>query len=481
MNPIVMNKFTKPIVIGAGPAGLAFASHFTALGGQCTLIEASPFVGGMARSFSLWGGLVDLGPHRFFSTDPIVNAYWHKHVRDDYVVVSRLTRIFYDGKFYRYPLDPKNALNNLGMQKAISSVLSFLLAKFIPPRDDGSLENWISRKFGRVLYRTFFKVYTEKVWGIDCKLIDADWAAQRIQGLTLWKAIKGALRRNKGNSLKTLVDEFAYPKQGNQLFYDRQLEHIRSGRNKVLIETRVKRILIEDNAVKGIELADETILTSNCVVSSMPLTSLVLSLKNVPENVRASAQKLRFRNTILVYLRVRAEEIFKDQWLYIHDPNLLHGRITNFNNWSPEISPRDGTTTLCLEFWCFDGDAIWEESDEDLIARAKLEVGATKLVSIDQIMDGKVIKLQKSYPVYDRGYKEHLQVVTNYLDQIDGLFLIGRYGSFKYNNQDHSILMGLLAAEAIFQGKTLRLWHINTDSTYQEAAKSAVLTEPLIK
>lgn len=470
-----VSSIEHAVVIGAGPAGLAFACRYIENGGQATVVEASPNVGGLARSFELWGSTVDLGPHRFFSSDPEVNKYWHSHIQGDYTMVSRLTRIYYQGKFYNYPLQASNALKNLGAFRAFLSVQSYVLSKVFPPKQDGSLEKWVISKFGSRLYRTFFKNYTEKVWGIKCTEIDADWAAQRIQGLTLWGAIKSALFLNKKNKLKTLVDEFAYPKHGNQLFYDRQCEKVMDSGNQILLEEAVVGIKVVDSLVQGVHLRSGRFLETSCVVSTMPITQLISGMNDVPQIVLDASKNLKFRNTILVYLQIEASNLFRDQWLYIHDPKLLHGRITNFNNWSEKTIGDKSKTILCMEFWCFDSDQIWGDTEENLIERAIQELISTGLCDRPLIRQGKVLKIKKSYPVYNRGYKESLDVVQNYLDKISGLYPIGRYGSFKYNNQDHSILMGLVAADAIAKGSTVDLWAINTESTYQESASSDAL------
>jgi protoporphyrinogen oxidase len=474
-----MTKANLPpvVVIGAGPAGMAFACRYIEHGGKVKLLEASPFVGGLARSFELWGSTVDLGPHRFFSADPEVNKYWHSHVKDDFIMVNRLTRIYYMGKFFNYPLQAFNALKNLGLVKAFLALQSYVFCKFFPPNQDGSLENWVISKFGSRLFRTFFKVYTEKVWGISCKEIDADWAAQRIQGLTLWGAIKSALFANKDNKLKTLVDEFAYPKTGNSLFYERQKELILNSGNKIFLSEPVERIIVENSRIKGVISKSGISHSATEVVSTMPITQLIKGMDGVPSQVLEAAAQLTFRNTILVYLQISQSSLFEDQWLYIHDPKLLHGRITNFNNWSESMIGDKTKTIVCMEFWCFDSDQIWEESNEDLVQRGKDELVLTGLCKEEDILQGKVLKIKKSYPVYRRGYKEKLKVVQDYLDSIEGLHPIGRYGSFKYNNQDHSILMGLLAADSISSGSRINLWNVNTESTYQESASSHSLRE----
>lgn len=460
------------VVIGAGPAGLACASTLIDAGVRPTVLEASPHVGGMARSTTLWGHTVDLGPHRFFSSDPVVVDFWHRHVAGDHVMVQRTTRILYNGKLFDYPLKVGNALVNLGPLRAVAAVASYIAARLRRSDDLSSLEAWITDRFGRVLFETFFKTYTEKLWGIRCSELDADWAAQRIQGLTLWGAIRSALVGNRGNALKTLVDEFAYPRTGNSLFYERMQQHIEQGGGTLRTESPVRRILMDGDRVTGVGLADGSDIETSHVVSSMPITLLLKGMPAVPTHVTEAAARLRFRNTILVYLRVKDPQLFPDQWLYVHDQSVLHGRVTNFRNWSPEIVANDEETVLCLEFWCFAEDAIWSEDDEALVRRAREEIVRTELAQDADVREGAVIRIPRCYPVYERGYQEPLKVVTDWLDGIEGLTAIGRYGAFKYNNQDHSILMGIMAGEAIADGRPAPLWDVNTETTYQESASS---------
>ena len=470
-----MRDLVDVVVIGAGPAGLACASTLVEHGTTPTVLEASPYVGGMARSTELWGHTVDLGPHRFFSSDPVVVDFWHRHVAGDHVMVERTTRILYGGRLFDYPLKIGNALANLGPTRATAAVASYLAARVRRTRDLDTLEAWITDRFGRVLFETFFKTYTEKLWGISCTELDADWAAQRIQGLTLWGAIRSALVGNRGNSLKTLVDEFAYPRTGNSLFYERMRSHVEDNGGEVRTESPVRRILMEGNRVTGVGLADGSAIEAEHVVSSMPITLLLKGMPSIPSAVAEAAARLRFRNTILVYLRVEGSDLFPDQWLYVHDETLQHGRVTNFRNWSADLVANENESVLCLEFWCFDEDPVWSEDDATLVARAREEIVRTGLVDEGLIHDGSVIRVPRCYPVYERGYQEPLKVVTDWLDGIEGLTAVGRYGAYKYNNQDHSILMGIMAGESIAAGRPTPLWHINTDSDYQEAAPSSEL------
>lgn len=463
----------KVCVVGAGPAGLAAAYQLAKRGIEVEVFEASGEVGGMARSFRLWDQTVDLGPHRFFSSDPRVNKLWLEVVERDYRMVQRLTRIFYNGRFFRYPLEPVNALWNLGLGKATACVASYVRQRLSPSADDGTFESWVVCRFGRRLFNTFFKSYSEKLWGISCQELDADFAAQRIKKLTLGEVIKNALQIGRRKH-RTLIDEFAYPVGGTGLVYERMADMVNAV-GAVHLNRPIKRVLHSNRRVSGVELADGTHRQFDHVISTMPLTLLVRGLDDVPETVSRAASSLKFRNTILAYLHIDGDKLFPDQWIYVHEPNLQVGRITNFRNWVPELYGSSDKSIISMEYWCNDGDSGWRETDEQIIDRAKREIHATGLLGGAKILDGAVKRVPKCYPVYARGYKQHLEVVVNFLREFRGLMPIGRYGAFKYNNQDHSILMGILAAEQLLTDNNYDLWSVNTD--YESYQEQATITE----
>lgn len=460
-------------VIGAGPAGTTAAYQLAKAGIEVEVFEASDAIGGLARTIDLWGQRVDLGPHRFFSKDARVNRLWLEVVGRDYRMVDRLTRIYFQKRFFDYPLRAGNALVNMGLLNAAACVGSYFREKIRPsyPADaEPTFESWVVRKFGRRLFEMFFKSYSEKLWGIPCQHLDADFAAQRIKRFSLGEAMKAAVGLGK-RTHKTLVDRFAYPLGGTGVVYERMAERVRACGSQVRLRCPVRRVVLENGQVKGLELEDENLRPFDHVISTMPLTLLVRGLTDVPGSVREAVAQLRFRNTILVYLHVAATDLFPDQWQYIHSPDLRMGRVTNFRNWVPELCGQSRTTILALEFWCFDADPLWGEDDRDLINRAEREMRSTGLLGAAAVLDGQVLRIRRCYPIYERGYKEHLVPIVKYLRGLHGLTPIGRYGAFKYNNQDHSILMGLLAAENIAAGKTHDLWAINTDyDSYQETA-----------
>jgi len=456
-------------VIGAGPAGITAAYQLAKAGAQVEVFEASPHVGGMARTIELWGQRVDLGPHRFLSNDARVNRLWLEVVGRDYRMVERLTRIYYRGRYFDYPLRPVNALRNLGPLEAARCVASYARHRRPSVPADASFEDWVVARFGRRLFEIFFKTYSEKLWGIPCTELDADFAAQRIRSLSLLEAIRNAL--GAGRAHRTLAERFAYPDGGTGTVYERMAEAIRGRGGRVHLQRPVKRAVVEEGRARGLELPDGQRLPFDAVVSTMPLTTLVGDLPGVPPEVRQAAASLTFRNTILVYLHVDAESLFPDNWLYVHSGDLRMGRITNFRNWSPSLYGGARTTILVVEYWCFDADPIWSEAADRLIALASDEVGRTGLLRGTKVLDGHVVRLPRCYPVYRRGYRAHLDVVAQHLRTVRGLLAVGRYGAFKYNNQDHSILMGMLAAENVLGIADHDLWSVNTDyDTYQESA-----------
>jgi protoporphyrinogen oxidase len=470
----------KIAVIGAGAAGLTAAYQISKeiQSGKVTALdvyEAGSQVGGLARSLHLWNQKVDMGPHRFFSNDKSVNKLWLEVVGKDYKMVSRTTRIYYKRRFFDYPLKPANALRNLGIFEAARCMLSYLKEKVSPTKDTGTFESWIIQRFGKRLYQIFFKTYSEKLWGIKCSELDSDFASQRIKRLSLFEAVKNALLGGKGNVHKTLVDQFAYPTGGTGQVYEKMASAIQRNGGNIYLNSSVHKVIAVSGKITGIQFENGESKTYDHVISTMPLSLLVSRLPEVPENIKHLALSLKFRNTILVYLRVNHPALFPDQWLYIHSGDIQMGRMTNFRNWIPELYGEEKDSILCVEYWCNFDDPMWQIEDKELIDLAKREVLSTGLLRDAGITEGHIIRISRSYPVYFRNYKEILKPVQRYLDTISDLQVIGRYGSYKYNNQDHSIFMGLLAAENVLENKNNNLWEINTDyDTYQE---SSVISE----
>lgn len=488
-------------IVGAGPAGLTAAYELAKNGISVDVFEASSDVGGMARTLKLWGQRADTGPHRFFSRDVRVNRLWLELVKSDYRMIDRMTRILYGGKFYRYPLSASNAFSNLGPWESAWCVGSYLKTRLKPVPEKDSFESWVIDAFGSHLYELFFKPYSEKLWGIPCCELDADYAAQRIRKLNLFEAMARTVFKDRSKKHKTLVDKFAYPLEGTGMVYRRMSDFIGTHKGTVRLESPVRRVVVKDGRAVGIELENGSHLPYDHVVSTMPLPLLVSRIGDIPQDIKNAAENLKFRNTILIYLNVNSENLFDDQWLYIQSPELKVGRITNYRNWVPELYGGEKSSIISMEYWCNDDDPLWSQGEDVLLELAEKE--AVKVIrqayrfllrndrrffkdrSLTkdfthrfkcetreiQILNSMVCRIPRCYPVYRKGYKEHVGVLRDYLDPIKGLSAIGRYGTFKYNNQDHSILMGILAAENIALGKRNDLWAVNTDyEDYQEAA-----------
>lgn len=460
------------IIIGAGPAGLTAAYQLIKLGHPVTLIESTNQVGGMSRSIDMFGQIVDCGPHRFFTSDKIVNDFFQDIVGDNFTVVNRLTRIYYRNKFFDYPLKIGNVIRNISIFELTHILFSYFWIRVFPNKSVKTFEDWVTNKFGKKLFGMFFKSYTEKLWGISCNQIDADWASQRIKKLSLWEALISSIKGNKNNKHKTLVDVFAYPHKGTGAIYNEIARRFENLGGQIIFEQKIETFINQDSKITEIITQNGDSYKADWIVSTMPMTSLIKGLSNVPQKVLDYTQNLYFRNTTLVYLEINNNELFPDNWIYIHSPEVTHGRITNFRNWCPTLTNGKNTSILCLEFWSFDSDTLWQKSDEELSDLAHKELLALKLISEnDRILNSKVIKIPKCYPVYETGYMENLNPIIDYLNTVSNLKLIGRYGSFKYNNQDHSILMGLLLAKEIHTGVDQKLWDINTDSDYQESTE----------
>ncbi len=460
-------------IIGAGPAGMTAAYQLSKEIGKTIsavdVFEASDRVGGMSASLSLWNQTVDLGPHRFFTYDKKVNSLWLEVAGTHYAPVSRLTRIYYRNKFYHYPLKAFNALFTLGLFPSLSAFFSYLKQKIRPEKDISTFEGWVTRRFGKRLYETFFKTYSEKLWGIPCTELDADFASQRIKKLSLGAAIWNSLFPGKSQRHKTLADEFLYPLGGTGYIYEEMARRAKAAGVKIYYGHRIKSVHVKDKRVIGLSDANGEMRHYDAVVSSMPVTDLISNMDGVPEVIRQASSGLRFRNTILVYLNIQHSQLFPDQWMYVHSKELQTGRITNFRNWVPELYGSESSSILAMEYWCFDEDELWNMADDKLIELATREVQKSGLSQNAAVTGGKVIRLHRSYPVYFSGYRQKLAPVEEFLSEISHLYPIGRYGAYKYNNQDHSLLMGMLAAENIAFDKRNSLWEVNTDyDSYQE-------------
>ncbi|MBH53504.1 MAG: UDP-galactopyranose mutase [Opitutaceae bacterium] len=458
-------------IIGGGPAGLSAGYMLAKKGCSVDVFELSDSVGGMCKTFPLWGYQVDLGPHRFVSKDKKVNSLWLEMVGHEYKMVHRKTRIYYEGKYFGYPLKGIEALAKLGAMEGFHCLFSYLYTKVKGSKDEDDFESWTISRFGKRLFEIFFKTYSEKLWGIDCKDLDSDFASQRIRKLSLGEALKGILGIGQKKHA-TLADQFAYPIKGTGYIYNQMAEKIEELGSHVHLGQCVQSFIRgDDGQAHGVRLANGQELEYDFVISTMPLTLLVKALSQPEDPIRNVLKKLSYRNTILVYTLVNKKDIFDDQWLYIHSADVGIGRVTNYNNWVDDITSDKDHTVLCSELWCNDDGPMWKENDETIIQKVDQELEAIGLIDQSDIIEGKVIRIPRSYPVYKKGYKEPVSKIEAFLKDFENVIPIGRYGTFKYNNQDHSILMGILISENICDGKSHELWRVNTDyETYQESA-----------
>jgi protoporphyrinogen oxidase len=467
-----LTKDDHVVVIGGGPAGLTAAYYLVQRGIDVTVLEAEDVVGGISQTAEYNGFRFDIGGHRFFTKIAPVQAMWDEVLGDEFLSVPRMSRIYYSGKFFDYPLKPMNAVMGLGPWRAALIVASYLKAHFRPNPVEDNFEQWVSNRFGRRLYETFFKTYTEKVWGIPCTEIRAEWAAQRIKGLSLARAILSAASLNKrSTSIKTLINEFRYPRLGPGQMWELTRDRIIEAGGRVLMQHRAASIEVRDGravAVVAQGPEGQVRLEADHVISTMPVRSLVRALEPRPEApVAAAAEGLRYRDFLVVALMVDQPDLFPDNWIYIHSAGVKVGRIQNFGNWSRDLLPDDAQTCIGMEYFCFKGDGLWSSPDEDLVRLATRELGQLGLGNPERVVDGTVVRMPKAYPIYDEPYKEHLVTIRDHIDPISNLHPVGRNGMHKYNNQDHSMLTAMMAVWNM-EGAEHDIWSVNTDFEYHE-------------
>lgn len=457
--------------MGAGPAGLSAGYELAKRGVTVTIIEKDNVVGGISRTVCHNDFRFDIGGHRFFTKINRVNNLWQEVLPDEFLRRPRLSRIYYNNKFFNYPLKPMNALMGLGIFNSLSILVSFVATKIKPYAHEDTFEQWVSNRFGKKLYRIFFKTYTEKVWGIPCDQIEAEWAAQRIKGLSLVSAIKAALFGDKGKKITTLIEEFDYPRFGPGQMYETMAEKIKAMGGEILMNCSVDGLVEADGKVTGVKITDndnqKRTIEGTDILSSIPLTELVKMFKSAPSEVIEAADKLSYRSLLTVNLMMNRGETFPDTWIYIHSPDVKVGRVQCFKNWSPDMVPSGDVSSLGLEYFCSEGDQLWNTADEDLVSLGKDEIDKLSLADSGTVFDAFVIRTPKTYPVYSIDYTNYLVKLKDYVCTISNLQCIGRNGMFKYNNMDHSILSGLLAVDNIL-GANNDLWAINTQDQYHE-------------
>ncbi len=463
------------VIIGAGPAGLTAAYQLVKHNLPATVLEADDVVGGISRTVEREGWRFDIGGHRFFTKVPPVAELWHEILPDEeFLLRPRMSRIFYRGKFYDYPLKPLNALRNLGVPESIRCVLSYLWVRIRPPKDQSTFEGYTAARFGWRLYGIFFKTYTEKVWGVPADQIQADWAAQRIKNLNLFRAVWNAVspRRNQ-REIASLIEEFEYPRHGPGMMWEQCHDEVVKRGGAVELGQRVVRIEHADGLALSVETSCDGVGSHHrCtdLISSMPIPALVEAMDPPPPaDVLAAAKALTFRDFLTIAIVVPAADAFPDNWIYVHSSDVQLGRIQNFASWSPDMVPEAGMTCLGLEYFVMEGDSLWDSSDDDLISLGIAEIATLGLIDPDRVRQGYVVRMPRAYPMYDADYRRNVETLRGWLaTHAKNVHPVGRNGMHRYNNQDHSMYTAMLTVDNIVNGATHDVWNVNVDDEYHE-------------
>ena len=460
---------TDPVlVLGGGPAGVTAGYLLARAGVDTIVLEAEEQVGGLAKTVVREGYRFDLGGHRFFTKSAEVERLWHEVMAEELLVRPRLSRIFWNGRFLDYPLRAQNVVRKLGPLEVARCALSYFAAALRPKGEERTFEQWVTNRFGRRLFELFFRSYTEKVWGVPTDEIRSEWAAQRIRGLSFGSAVRAALLGNRGNRIKSLIEEFHYPRLGPGQMWEAFADGIEEAGGEVRLEAPVEAIFFEGSRVVAVSAAGETVPAA-AVVSSLPLQAIVeLAGAAAPADVRAAAAGLRYRDFLTVAIALDGEAPFPDTWIYVHEPGVQVARIQSYGAWSPAMLPEPGRACLGLEYFCFAGDELWETADDELVRLAVSELDALGLVAGISVTGGWVVRVPKAYPMYDEYYQARVDTIRHWLDGIPNLQQVGRNGLHRYNNSDHSMLTAIRAVDNLLHGARHDLWRVNADGVYLE-------------
>lgn len=470
------------VIIGAGPAGLGCAFELTRHKkiinhNSVVILDKNKAVGGLARTYEYKGYRFDVGPHRFYTKNQEVSQIWRKFLKHDLISVTRMTRIFYKDKLFYYPIRLKDVILKLGILESFLTAVSFINAKlFLRNLRPKTFEDWITKHFGKKLYRHFFKTYTEKVWGIPCSKIGSEWAAQRIKNLNFIEVVKTAIFGERTRKSKSLINKFYYPKKGAGHCYEKMAVYVRKYNVRINLQSQVTKIIHTRSQITSVEYTQKeqrVNLSVDYLFSSMPLTQFILSLDPAPDKiVIEAAKKLSYRDHITVNLIIKRPSLFADNWIYVHSSEVKMARITNYNNFSKEMVKNPRYSAVSVEYFTFQKDDIWRMNDQDLINFAMREISRLKFAKVEDLFDGFVIRETEAYPTYYLGHKPYFDILKNYAEQFTNLQLIGRGGMYRYNNMDHAIYSGLLAARNYLLGyKKYLVWNINEDAEYLEVGK----------
>jgi protoporphyrinogen oxidase len=457
------------VVLGAGPAGLT-AGYLLAKAGKAVIVlESTEAVGGIARTQVRDGYRFDLGGHRFFTKDREVDALWHEIMKEEFLKRPRQSRIYWNDKFLEYPLQGMDVIRKLGPVELTRCLISYMWATVKPKGREDTFEQWVSNRFGKRLYNHFFKTYTEKLWGVSADEIRAEWAAQRIKGLSFFSAARAAFFGNEGNKIKSLISEFNYPRYGPGQMWEQMTADILEHGGEVRLNAPVTKLTVAGGRVTQVIAGGET-LTPSHVISSLPLrTTVGITEPEAPLAVRDAARGLRYREFLTVLLVIDGEDPFPDNWIYIHQPGVRVLRIQNFKSWSPWMVPEGSdASSIGMEYFCFEGDELWNMADDDLVAMAGREIEKLHLAPASKVRFGFVERVHKAYPIYDELYGERVATIRGWLETITNLTQVGRNGLHRYNNSDHSMLTAMRAVDNILLGTAHDIWAVNVESVYHE-------------
>lgn len=462
----------KPtVVLGGGPAGLTAGYLLAKRSLPVIVLEAESQVGGLAKTVERDGYRFDLGGHRFFTKAKEVERLWHEVMGDEFLLRPRMSRIYWNKKFLDYPLNGRDVIRKLGPVELTYSVASYLAASVRPKGKEETFEEWVSNRFGRRLFELFFRSYTEKVWGVPTSELRAEWAAQRIKGLSFFSAAKAAFFGNEGNKVKSLIQEFHYPRYGPGQMWETMTEEIRALGGEVRLDAPVEGLVLEDGVVSEVVVGGERPerIEAEHVISSLPLrTTVSIAEPGAPAHVAEAARGLRYRDFLTVALVLDGEDLFPDNWIYIHDPSVRVGRIQNYRSWSPWMVPDESKACVGLEYFCFAGDELWEMDDDALVELATRELEELGLAPRSKVERGYAVRVPKAYPMYDADYSERVAEIRGWLDGIENLQQVGRNGLHRYNNSDHSMLTAIRAVENAVLGTDHDIWSVNAESVYHE-------------
>jgi protoporphyrinogen oxidase len=462
---------SQVVIVGGGPAGLTAAYELTKAGYCPLVLEKQGLVGGLACTQNYKGYHFDMGGHRFFTKSKVVEEMWWEVLWGDFLRRPRLSRIYYKEKFFYYPLRALNTLLGLGPVESTLILFSYLRWRLFPHPVEDTFEQWVTNRFGKRLFQTFFKTYTEKVWGIPCSELKAEWAAQRIRDLSLKTALLNMVWKPR-KVIKTLIEEFHYPRLGPGMMWNAVRRIVEKRGGIVQVGADVSSIRRRGSRIESVVVSrdgKEEVVKGTHFISSMPITEFLKKLDPLPPPaVRGAADNLKHRDFLTVCLIFNRPHLFQDNWIYVHDPGVKVGRVQNFKNWSPEMVPDSAKTSLGLEYFCNEGDALWSMPDAGLIELGKKEMEQIGIASAADVEDGCVFRVKHSYPVYDSAYRTCLATIREFLDNLENFQTIGRNGLHRYNNQDHAMLTGILAVRNLVRGEKNDLWSVNTDQEYHE-------------